>query len=303
VDIDRDTAHRFLTIAFRPTDWVAVFLKSYATGHVAQRIAPVVTLRSRSVQAWLARENRRGVNIFVSLNVLAPRRTSRRRSDVIAVRHVFLDADQNGPAVLAAVAARQDLPSPSYVLHTSPNRVHLLWRTEGFAAADVEALQKQLARELKTDPAATSCAQMTRWPGYWNHKYSPATIVTMESGRVDRIYRSSDFPPAPAATVLRPAVNAVHGMTRTEDVVRRVWVYAAAFPPAIAGQHGDTQTFRLCCRLVRGFALSDNDALAVLTSWNRRCQPPWSERQLIAKLRHARQYGREPIGGLLERQP
>jgi hypothetical protein len=26
-------------------------------------------------------------------------------------------------------------------------------------------------------------------------------------------------------------------------------------PPAIAGQHGDVHTFRVCCRLARGFAL------------------------------------------------
>ena len=31
--------------------------------------------------------------------------------------------------------------------------------------------------------------------------------------------------------------------------------------------------------------------------WNARCEPPWSERELLAKLEHARRYGREPIGG------
>ena len=76
--------------------------------------------------------------------------------------------------------------------------------------------------------------------------------------------------------------------------------YVEKMPPAIAGQHGDVHTFRVCCRLVRGFALSDGEALDLLRNWNRRCEPPWSERQLINKLASARRCGREPIGGLLQ---
>jgi hypothetical protein len=77
----------------------------------------------------------------------------------------------------------------------------------------------------------------------------------------------------------------------------------AAIPPAISGQHGDVHTFRICCRVARGFALDDHEALAVLQDWNRRCRPPWSERELTDKLSRARRYGREPIGCLLEERP
>ena len=83
-------------------------------------------------------------------------------------------------------------------------------------------------------------------------------------------------------------------------VLDRARRYLATVPPAITGQHGDAHTFRVCCRLVRGFALSDDEALQLLTHWNTRCEPPWSERELIDKLVHARRYGREPMGGLLE---
>ena len=83
------------------------------------------------------------------------------------------------------------------------------------------------------------------------------------------------------------------------DVRERARRYLAAIPPAVAGNHGDAATFRVCCRLVRGFALDDEDALEVLTEWNRACTPPWSEEELRAKLEGARRYGRETIGGLL----
>jgi hypothetical protein len=55
----------------------------------------------------------------------------------------------------------------------------------------------------------------------------------------------------------------------------------------------------VCCRLVRGFALHDEQALLVLTEWNARCRPPWTDQDLRDKLRHARRHGREVIGGLL----
>ena len=69
--------------------------------------------------------------------------------------------------------------------------------------------------------------------------------------------------------------------------------------PAVSGQGGDLQTFRVCCRIVRGFDLSDDEAVRVLSEWNARCEPPWSEPELRQKVMNARKYGREPLGSLL----
>ena len=79
---------------------------------------------------------------------------SRTRDDISAIRHVFLDADNDGAAVLARVSQRGDLPAPNYILHSSPSHAHVFWRVTDFDKNLVERLQKQLARELQTDPAA-----------------------------------------------------------------------------------------------------------------------------------------------------
>jgi hypothetical protein len=301
--IDHDAALQFLTTAYRPDDWIAVFLKSYQSPRVAQRIAPMSVVISPRVQAWLARENREGVDVFVSVNTLAPRMVSRRRSAVAAIRHVFLDADEDGSGVVAAIGARHDLPSPSYVLHSSAKRVHVFWRVAGFTRETVEALQQQLAGELHADRAATSCAQTTRLAGFWNQKRVPPSLVRVEYRDIDLVYTPADFPNASVIDVVRSSQRPSRPRLTTHRVRERARRYAAALPPAIAGQHGDVHTFRLCCRLVRGFALSEEEALAVLKDWNARCEPPWSERELTAKVRHAWRYGREPVGGLLETQP
>ncbi len=41
VTVDRDAALRFLHTAYDAEDWIAVFLKSYESGRVAQRVVPV----------------------------------------------------------------------------------------------------------------------------------------------------------------------------------------------------------------------------------------------------------------------
>ena len=297
--IDLDAPIRFLRTQFMPDDWVAILLKSHDTGGTAQRVGPVSLIASPKFQAWLRAENARRFSVFVSVNAIRPQRKARTREAIGEIRHLFLDADRDAPGVLAAIATRRDLPSPNCVVHTSPNRVHVLWRVTGFTKESVEALQKQLAGELGTDRAATSCAQVTRMPGFMNHKYRPADPVSA-TYRKTEIRRAVQFP---RALVQVPTYQSSAGgepeRQQSADVRERARRYIAAIPPAVAGSHGDTATFRVCCRLVRGFDLDVESALTLLSDWNRACQPPWSEHELRAKLQAARRYGREPVGGLL----
>jgi len=289
---------RLLHAGYAADDWVAVFLKSYATGETCQRVVSIAQISRPEFLAWLRSRNAGNWNVYVSVNCVSPQSRSRSRQSVAAIRHVFLEADEDGPRVLAKVAARRDLPPPSYLLHSSRHRVHVFWRVAGFDVPRVEALQKQLARELKTDTAATSCSQLTRLPGLFNHKRHPAELVTMVYGRVSRVYGPGDFP-APKVRV-ESNIGAVGHNVPADWRLERARRYLAALPPAIAGSHGDLHTFRVCCRLVRGFALDDGEALTLLQQWNCRCQPPWTDRELEQKIASARRYGREPIGGLLE---
>jgi hypothetical protein len=240
--------------------------------------------------------NAQRFNVYVACNAIKPGVRARTKDAIATVRHVFVEADQDGPQVLARISARADLPPPSYVIESSPNRVHVLWRVTGFTTTAVEWLQKHLAHELVTDPAATPCSQTTRLAGYRNHKRDPSSLVTIEYGQSQVRYTPRDFPvpPEPPRPQLRPL--GVGGDSL--DVLQRARRYLARVEPAIAGQHGDLHTFKVCCRIVRGFALSEQQALSVLSEWNDRCSPPWAERELRDKVSRAQKYGREPVGGL-----
>jgi hypothetical protein len=298
--VDYAAPLRFLETAFQPDDWIAVLLKATDGGRSTQRVGPVSLFVSPRFQAWLRSQNAATFNVYASVNVLVAGQRARTRAVIREIRHVFLDVDHDSAGLLASLAARKDLPRPSYVLHSSPNRCHIFWRAAGFQTDDVEALQRDLADQLKTDRAATPCSQMTRLPGFYNYKYEPPHLVSIEYAPFDLRFTPSDFPRPSARSRCALALRQIPAPPRPPGTLERAREYLAKVPPAITGQHGDTRTFRVCCRLVRGFALSDADALDLLRGWNARCDPPWSERELVDKVRHARRYGREPIGGLLE---
>lgn len=294
--IDREAPLRFLRTAFDPSDWVAVFLKNYRTGQTAQRVVPVDAATTPQFQRWLRHQNANRWNVYVSVNSIRPGR-SRARNAVLQIRHVFLEEDADGTGLLAALTTRPDVPPPSYVLHSSHGRLHVFWRARGFNAATVEGLQKRLATELRTDAAATSCAQTTRLPGFANHKRETPCAVTIEYLRPRTVLTPTDFPrvksPGPSTSGRRMCLR--HPANR----VARARRFVQSLEPAVSGCHGDLHTFRICCRVVRGFNLSDDEALSVLSDWNARCQPPWSEGELLTKVHNARRYGREALGGLL----
>lgn len=77
----------------------------------------------------------------------------------------------------------------------------------------------------------------------------------------------------------------------------RAWI--SCRKPATSGDLGDSLTFTTACALVRGFLLSDEEALELLRDWNRTCEPPWTDGKLQQKIRSARKSGKEPLGYLL----
>lgn len=127
--------------------------------------------------------------------------------------------------------------------------------------------------------------QLPRFDPSWFASSGPSSSVRPDS---ERPAEGVDGEP-PSATPLELAGIAA-------PLARR---YLEAVPPAVEGEGGDTRTFGVCCALVRGFNLTDEQALEVLRAWNLRCVPPWSDAELGSKLDGARKYGEEPFGGRL----
>lgn len=67
----------------------------------------------------------------------------------------------------------------------------------------------------------------------------------------------------------------------------RIAKYVAGTAPAISGQDGHKRTLSVARTLFNGFSLSEQDTLRWLSEFSKRCDPPWSEKELIHKVKSA----------------
>ena len=68
---------------------------------------------------------------------------------------------------------------------------------------------------------------------------------------------------------------------------KRISKYIDKIEPAVSGQNGHAQTFKVAKILIHGFGLSVTQALPFMREYSSRCAPPWNERELKHKLESA----------------
>ncbi len=81
----------------------------------------------------------------------------------------------------------------------------------------------------------------------------------------------------------------------------RARAYFARMPVSVSGAGGHAAAFSAAVALVKGFALDEASALRLLAEWNAGCLPPWTESELLHKLRSAAASAK-PSGYLLGNQ-
>jgi len=97
--------------------------------------------------------------------------------------------------------------------------------------------------------------------------------------------RHGTIPISPSRTAAPPPI--VFSGDR-ERLIRRASAYLGAMPPAISGQGGHNAAYAAATVLVHGFCLTTEEAFQILrTEFNPRCQPAWSEKELLHKVTDA----------------
>ena len=70
--------------------------------------------------------------------------------------------------------------------------------------------------------------------------------------------------------------------------VKRASAYLAKMPESVSGQSGHSALWNAAFTLVKGFELDPEDAFTLLMrEFNPRCQPEWSEKEIVRKVRQA----------------
>lgn len=85
-----------------------------------------------------------------------------------------------------------------------------------------------------------------------------------------------------------PTIKFTAGAKGGPDNLARASAYLAKVDPAISGQRGHDKAFRAACLIGPGFDLTPSEATHLLRNeYNPRCEPPWSDRELMHKVEDA----------------
>lgn len=176
---------------FETLDRIAILVRSRSSGETLQRITTAKNAASEEFQEWLRYKNVAS-DVYVSMNTLKLDAQGRTKDDIETIRHLYLDIDHNGSLALETVENSALVPRPNYVLETSPEKYQVVWKVEGIAQDEAEALQRAMVREFGGDPAATDSTRVLRLPNFVNRKYETEHIVSAQLGAT-QTYHVEDF--------------------------------------------------------------------------------------------------------------
>jgi len=195
---------------------------------------------------------------------------------------------------------------PRPVLADSGNGYHLLYRIElpsedgGLVKGVLHALGDRFDDEVvKVDPSVFNPARIVKLYGTKAckgddtherpHRWSGIIEVPEQLTVVPKAQMQALAAPVPVYPTASKAAGspAPQQPDKRSAVQARAREYLAKIPPAVAGNHGHDQTFHAACVLAQGFALSVEEAMPLLEEYNQKCQPPWSEEELLHKLADA----------------
>jgi len=129
--------------------------------------------------------NKCGAGIFVMINrgdgiIHEGSKTCRAKSNVTAVRSIFIDLDENGQELLDAVMKSEILPS--IVVESSRGKYHCYWQVKNCLLEEFTRTQSALATRYQSDPAVKDISRVMRLPGFY-HQKGEAVMTLIDDGR------------------------------------------------------------------------------------------------------------------------
>jgi hypothetical protein len=105
-----------------------------------------------------------------------------RKHQISVALCLALEAIRNSPAV----------PTPNFVLDTSPGKHQVVWKVSGFSQDEAESLLHSLANQFGGDLASTDSTRVLRLPGFANRKL-PEEFIVQARQESDTVYTLRDF--------------------------------------------------------------------------------------------------------------
>ena len=199
------TAVEYFESLFEPNDILCLTFisatKTYASGGAVTENAfmPLSQIISKYGISRLTQRNQTE-HIYVSMATFKPDSKNRTKANIAESKHVFVDADERGPEVLEAIRASvkaDEIPAPTLVVESSPNKFQAIWNVSGMDVPLVEAMNRTLATKFGTDPQVIDAARVLRIAGFKNIKPKypdPKPVATIIDANPSFMpYRAGEF--------------------------------------------------------------------------------------------------------------
>jgi RepB DNA-primase N-terminal domain len=222
------TASEYVRALFEPTHNVAILVRNRGLAQTLQRITRAEIVSSPEFQAVLLEQNRAGADIFVGMNPIKDGAYNRTKQSLKEIRHVYLDIDRHGDQAIEIIRASPDIPTPNFVLNTSPGKYQVVWRIEGVNLQQAETLLHSMANHFGGDLAATDATRVLRLPGFVNRKLAVEFAVQVVQA-TDQIYSLRDFAVPEDSPETPRRLGDSHGRHRLaghRSQSERDWAYA-----------------------------------------------------------------------------
>jgi len=257
--------------------------------------------------------NQAGAGIFLTINKTDLK--GRSKQNIRSLRSLWADLDEKDAA--EKFQPESLVIKPTIMVRTGHGQ-HLYWcLTEKVEAtkdtvdlheSSLRGIQQALA-PYGADRAVCEVARVMRVPGFYNMKREPYPLVKLllsNGPRYSMEQIGEGFPPVgkqgrsgqnprkeTGAARSGEGQPEIDGMDRSE-ILRLAVLYLDECPPAISDHGGHDTTFLNALKVISGFDLTMDEALGLLqTHFNERCEPPWSEAELIHKVEDAHRIAQE----------
>ena len=214
-------ASDYITNLFKPDDPIAIMM--LRDGIAAHDFKTAREVASPKYLANLKRQNDEGFNIYVCMNPLHGNNNERKKTSVTEIRTLYTEIDENGLAALEKIRRSVLVPKPHFILESSPNKFHVIWKVDGIQPAEQEALNKALCHEFGGDPVATDRVRVLRLPGFinWKPEYNKPVVRIVENNYfAGAEYTRDDFKVQPPAEMPPPLAESKDtGFSKLFDVV------------------------------------------------------------------------------------
>ena len=202
-----------------------------------------------------------------------------------------VDPDHGGEVSLAAlIATHGALPATVEALTGSGGR-HLLFKYPGHHIPNSTS-RLGPGLDIRGDGGQIVAAPSMHYSGgtyEWQRDCEPGRqLADAPSWLLELIHEPVRVAPTPRSQPI-------------DQAARRASAYLAKLPGAVSGERGHEATWTAALAIVRGFRLSEPESLALLLSeYNPRCTPPWSEKELAHKVASAAHDATVAYGYLLD---